>query len=566
MRTILALAFGLACLTGAAHADDLQDCSTPSFRAAIGADAAFKCAEGEKQTYTANGQTFTVRAIRDASTNPQFVEQHAAETIDAILSSMSLFDDLAPQFGFEFGHVTVLMVDPERVAGDMKGEKFAGIFANADGFTYPRECIVKINIPKNDEYGLEALRNTAAHEVFHCVQFWSYPDAAKLAAGDWWKEGSAEFFAAQVQMDNARLENLGSKFIETIETTPLIKQPYNSVVFFAWLWSQGPDKMAAFFKGVSASDTDYNQMNSTLQSVGEMELQQFAQALIDGKIAMPSGYTFPAPPDQVATTAINDDDKQIELTVKPFTIVRHALHFSNGTYNAWAGGSSFYKREQSGGDWSELDPMETIEPESCKDIRMLLTARFVSDVLADKTTLVAHRQKQCLDCVKMPKVDQCVVGKWKMSNEALLTYLQATNGQSKMSNFSGVGGTAVLVFDNDGSAQFVVEGLKIGAEVKMAEDSDDVVLINVEGNGIDMGEWGTDEGGAMNYCAKSATISFKIRVELPNGYTNESEQEGMLQDSIWTYSCSGNELLLRYTGPNVLPDDVQPRWELHRIP
>ena len=100
----------------------------------------------------------------------------------------------------------------------------------------------------------------------------------------------------------------------------------------------------------------------------------------------------------------------------------------------------------------------------------------------------------------------------------------------------------------------------------MSEGSDDQAVINVEANGIDSGEWGTDEGGAMNYCAKQASIGFKIRVELPNGYTHESEQDGMLEDSIWTYSCSGNELLLRYTGPNVLPDGVAPRWQLTRMP
>lgn len=566
MRMVFALALGLTCLTGMARADDLQTCDSDGFRAAIGADAAFKCAEGESQTYTANGQSFTIRAIRDASTNPQYVDQHAKEAIDAMLSAVSVFDDLAPQFGFEFGHVSVLMVDPERVAGDMKGEKFAGIFANADGFTFPRECIVKINIPKNDEYGLEALRNTAAHELFHCIQVWSYPKAAGLADASWWKEGSAEFFASQVQMDTARLESLGGAFIKTIEQTPLTQQPYNSVVFFAWLWSQGPDKMAAFFKGLATHDTTDAQIDATLSSVGEMPLQAFGQSVIDGTIAMPSGYTFPAPPEQVTTTAINDDDKQIELQVKPFTLVRHALHFSNGTYTAWAGGSSFYQREQSGGAWSELDPAATIEPASCKDVRMLLAARFITDTLASKVVLVSHRMRQCFECTKMPKADQCVVGKWRMSNEALLTYLQATNGQSETSNFSGVGGTAILVFNKDGTAQFVVEGLKIGAEVKIDKGSDDVVLINIEGNGIDSGEWGTDEGGAMNYCAKEATIAYKVRVELPGGFTNETEENGMLQDTLWTYSCSGDELLLRYTGPAILPDGIEPRWQLTRMP
>ncbi|MFT3811044.1 MAG: hypothetical protein QM698_14080 [Micropepsaceae bacterium] len=566
MRRWLAIAASCAALSGLARAEDLADCNGAAFRAAIGADAAFKCAELSRDSYTANGQTFTVRAIRDGSTDPQFVAQHAEETADAMLSALSVFDDLSAQFGFEFGHVSVLMIDPNRTIGDMKGEKISGVFADANARSFPRECIVRMNIPLNDKSGLDALRNTAAHELFHCIQGWSYPAATQLGGSEqWWVEGSAEFFASQVQIDTARMETLGSAFIGEIEKTPLTQTPYRSVVFFAWLWSQGPDKMAAFFKGLATSPGETLQMDTTVDSIGETTLQLFAQALADGTIAMPSGYTFPALPEQVETTAIDDDQKQIELPLKRFTLMRHALHFANGTYNSWSN-PTIYKREQSGGPWSELDPMEKIEGESCKDIRMLLTAHFATASYADKMSIVAMRAKECLDCVKMPKVDQCVVGKWRMSNEALLTYLQATNGQPQSTNFSGVGGTAILVFDKNGAAQFVVEGLKIGAEVRMAEGSDDQAIINVEANGIDSGEWGTDEGGAMNYCAKQASIGFRIRVELPNGYTHESEQDGMLEDSIWTYSCSGDELLLRYTGPNVLPDGVAPRWQLTRMP
>ena len=50
---------------------------------------------------------------------------------DATDSAMSVFDDLAPGFGFEFGNVSVLMVDPNRTVGDLAGEKFSGVFADA---------------------------------------------------------------------------------------------------------------------------------------------------------------------------------------------------------------------------------------------------------------------------------------------------------------------------------------------------------------------------------------------------------------------------------------------------
>ena len=114
----------------------------------------------------------------------------------------TVFDDLAPGFGFEFGNVSVLMVDPNRTVGDLAGEKFSGVFADANAYSFARDCVIRINIPVNDKSGIEALRNTAAHELFHCVQYWSYPKAAGVGdAAKWWVEGSAEFFANQVQID-----------------------------------------------------------------------------------------------------------------------------------------------------------------------------------------------------------------------------------------------------------------------------------------------------------------------------------------------------------------------------
>lgn len=70
----------------------------------------------------------------------------------------------------------------------------------------------------------------------------------------------------------------------------------------------------------------------------------------------------------------------------------------------------------------------------------------------------------------------------------------------------------------------------------------------------------------MNYCAKETSLAFNIRVELPTGLVSESEEQGLLSDSIWSYTCAGNDLALRYVGPNTLPDGIEPRWKLTRAP
>lgn len=568
MHRLFVLLMYLAGGIGTSAAADLVDCNGAPFRTYIKADKAYACEEIGREDMVAGGSSVVIRAVKDKSTDIQWVDQYVQQAVDAAANSISAYDAYAQQLGFKFANVTIVALDPGTVTESFGGEAFNGAYADADPWKFKGDCIVRVHIPNLAQMDADFMRAVMAHEVFHCVQGWSFEKATIVdqEAAKWWVEGSAVFFAGFVHDERSNLEKHAQTFANSIGVVPLTQQSYASVPFFAYIWSEGPDKMASFFAGLADTKGEDAQQDATLAALGEDILQRFGQTLIDGKIALPNGYTFPAPPEQVETTTIDDDQKTIELEVKRFTLVRHALHFVNGTYNAWAGGSSFYKREQSGGEWSELDPMESIEPASCKDVRMLLAARFITEAYADKVVLSTHRQKECLECVKMPKVDQCVVGKWKMSNEALLTYLQATNGQKSASAFSGVGGSAYLLFNADGGAQFVAEGLKIGAEVKIAEDSDDMVLVNVEANGIDSGEWGTDEGGAMNYCAKETSLAFNIRVELPTGMVNETEEQGMLADSLWTYSCAGNDLALRYVGPNILPDGVEPRWQLTRAP
>jgi len=70
----------------------------------------------------------------------------------------------------------------------------------------------------------------------------------------------------------------------------------------------------------------------------------------------------------------------------------------------------------------------------------------------------------------------------------------------------------------------------------------------------------------MNYCVKDAKVAFKVRVELPGGITSETEENGMLQDSQWVYDCAGNDLALRYVGPMPLPEGIEPRWQMTRMP
>jgi hypothetical protein len=529
----------------------------------------FKCVEIARESETGNGETFTIRAIRDANTDAQQVSQYGTEAVGAAANAISVYASMAGTFGFEFGHVTIVMLDPTASMSNMTLEELRGVFADANVSALPRECIIRMNIPLLDRASNDFLHAVMAHEVFHCVQGWSFWQSrhgARFSADHWWVEGTAVFFADLVRNEADAMAGLGNGFVTTIEQKPLTQQPSTSVVFFGWLWAQGQDKMAAFFKALPQEDGEDAQMRAVLKVVDEDALQKFAQDVIDGKVTMPNGYTFPAPPPQVETILFDGDQVQTMLKTKPFTITRVGLQFTNGTYSAYAGGDSFFKREQQGGPWSELDPSEKIKGDDCKDVRMLVAARFITSIMGGDVMLTGSRLSPCFECVKLPKMDKCLIGKWRLSNEALLSFLNAAVTNKKMANYSGVGGTSIVSFDENGTAQLILEDFRIGAEVNMEEGSQDVVLINIEGSGIDSGQWSTDDGGNINYCPIDSSIAFSVRTELPNGFVNTATQNGMMDVARWGYTCLGSDLVMQYTGPISLPPDVAPRWQLTRIP
>lgn len=61
--------------------------------------------------------------------------------------------------------------------------------------------------PRNRGDVMIELRNTVAHELFHCVQNWAWPGKMPSAVGKdakWWVEGTAEM------MGHAVFESIGT--------------------------------------------------------------------------------------------------------------------------------------------------------------------------------------------------------------------------------------------------------------------------------------------------------------------------------------------------------------------
>lgn len=561
---ILALLLALLCTP--AHADGFGDCTDPAYFKTFNVSTADSpaCVVIAEESATLSGQPIAVRALRTKTTNGAWADPFGKEAIDLVLTAFTTWDAHAAQLGFKFTNVTIFITDPEDPSIEVPEEKFPDAWADTQGLTRPGECFIRFNTLKSVTTTLDHIRTILAHEAFHCVQAASFKDAILIdpKASHWWIEGTANFFANLAHLNPEDVDTLGAAFSAQIQTTPLTRIDYPSMTFFAFLWGEGPDAMAQFFAGLPATPGEAAQMEALLASVGPDRLQRFAQAMVDGTIHMPAGNAFP-PLAAPATTTFQGDGK-VDFPSAPFTILQHALHFTGGNYSV-ASGIEFFSREQ--GSSAPWEPMPfDIAPADCKDIYMLHVVRFDTDTIPANypRPLNAFRYLPCWECEKLPKMDQCLAGTWRLSNESLISFLQSRRITEEV-NYNSMAGQIILTMNPDGSAQWLAEDVSIAADYlpKSLAEMKIPFYITVKAFGIDQAEWSGADGTA-NICPVAPGIDFTSTVE--SSLTGEVtvETAGMAQAMSVVYDCSPQTLAMQYTGPMTLGEDA-PRWTFDRV-
>ena len=148
------------------------------------------------------------------------------------------------------------------------------------------------------------------------------------------------------------------------------------------------------------------------------------------------------------------------ISPRPRSIFQHALHFTGGNYSA-ASGIEFFSRKQSTQDPWEPMPMDIV-PDDCKDIYMLHVVRFDTDTIPAKypRPLNAFLYLPCWECEKLPKMDQCLAGTWRLSNDSLISFLQSRRVTEEV-NYNSMKGQIVLTMNPDGTAQWLAEDVAV---------------------------------------------------------------------------------------------------------
>ena len=246
---------------------------------------------------------------------------------------------------------------------------------------------------------------TLAHEVFHCIQFNTWPDF--LDEG-WIQEGTAEYFAYLAKPDYRA--DFIAEFDNTIQGTALPRLVYPAVAFWLWMGHQdGPTTVRDF---IPAATTD---MEAQIPADRWLD---FGKAYFDGTIKMPDGATpMPSTPRIGEAHVISADLHVPSPSFAPYTLHERQIEFARGkryriTYGPRPDDAKFVWRKADGGAWGD-PPTEVDTCEGAQRFRLLYASTNSFD-FGDMDIRVESG----------PTVCTCPAGTWEETPESLRRYFE----------------------------------------------------------------------------------------------------------------------------------------------
>jgi len=446
-----ALFFGI----GAAQAaEPFADCTTAGFASRLGRSEVFQCVEIRHFESALAGATIPIRTLRTSEDGRS--AQYEPDVVDAIETAFQAFSALG---GIGHGSVTVVfdLPLPESVKS---GYAWAGMLDLGNS----SECVVMVNTVRHDVDPNAALsgdvmielRNTIAHELFHCVQNWAWPGKMPSAVGKdakWWVEGTAELMGHAVFESSGTLKARAADFASLSRVQPLTTIEYPNLVFFSWLWARGgPGGLVDFIGAMPDEPGEAKQRAALVAAVGDVALAQFVADYADGTITSPSGTPFGVPPGIPVRTI--DAAGPAVLKVAPLTVFIQDVAFAGGRYMATGSGApSVVAKHATGGAW-ETPMMIATEatcdaPEVYRFAGMAFGTAPAGTSTAEDYTLDVTQLSKCQECaVDSDTVDQCLVGEWKIANESLAEALRLQQESDLIQVI--VGGDSAVRFGKDG--------------------------------------------------------------------------------------------------------------------
>jgi hypothetical protein len=542
---IVILAFGPG-IPGA-HAQAFGDCADASYRAQFDPrieGTPYDCVERLRVEVSTEAGTRQMRLLHDRNGGWALASDALEGFERGVRGAQAALEQIGP---FRMDNVTVLLIDglPPR-ADDSDG--FSNIAAStlaSDG-----ECRIAIYLlgPAGDA---TFAAYVAAHEIFHCVQEATLSPAQMSsgsggtgAGGDWWIEGSADWFAALALAELGPLPEHIAGFDEVSADTPLYEMAYEAVVFFLWLNDdRGPASILPLLRGMPGRSGAGAQRNALESALSPDDWLRFAQAYIDGDIKHPHGTALSINPSDGDTWHWTETATE-NITLEPFVIRRGWVEFDCGEWATEVQPAEGYAVRPDGGSWGDLPASIDINNGDASRYRFVGIAAHSSDV---DLSIEGEIEAGCQPCAGTDAIDACIVGTWQETGGGPIEWMKELLQRPTV--VEGQRRNAITTFESDGTFG---TALVTGELMMTAEASDGEVHSEGHATWQTTGRWSA-EGGQLNQCPDTSRFQGEFTINAPDGtvFNSAVPTPQVSGPQTFDYTCSGSSLETSLTFPGI---------------
>lgn len=488
----------------------------------------YDCRERLREPVATRSGTRHIRIIHDLNADWIMTSSEMREFDRSVRLSIEAIGRLG---GVELEDVTILLAD------DFPPREDANAFTNIAALTETvndGECRIIVYLvgpASRPEYAAWLL----AHEIFHCVQAANLTEAQLATSGglgegeggDWWLEGTANWFAAFAIPEIGPMRQFTEVFDDNSPTTSLNRMSYGTVVFFLWYAESSPASIMSFMRAMPGSNAESAQHAAMASAVSQSRWLEFAQAYLDSEIRHPHGADLGLNPQRGDIWTWSATRTQ-ELTLEPFVLARGVAAFECGRWSTRVRPAPQHSaRTEDGGAWSTLPSSIDTTSGSGGSYRVVaINATGATTRLAVTGTM----ESGCGACLGVTETDSCLVGTWQVSGGGISEWMRA---QGFPGNFST--SNQSITFRRDGS--YATSAMQ-GSFDMSAGDS------RGSGNATAQatGRWSARRGGSLNMCADTQALSGRGTITTPAGSRDITARNPGPGDLQMSYTCAGATL------------------------
>ena len=354
-------------------------------------------------------------------------------------------------------------------------------------------------------YSLKQYKQIVAHEMFHCVQDWSFTNTKPYSTQKWWLEGTAHYYSNLVYPEANREWAVLDRFDRRSTSTPIFDMTYENFAFFQFMGNKyTPEVLIDILDRVSVYG-DHDGQKGALANVQGMEgnFNQFVVEYLSIGVLDSGGGRITTDPSNTTDTKTIKEKGEVQFTTGAFIATRYYADYEkekrflqspieegNGSFS-----SVEYETHNDINAWSSLPP--EVRSKCKEDVRYLFVVTTTGDGYYTHSANVTLAEKA--EC------DPCLLGTWDVDPESYKAFMERIMAQADTGGMVidlGIGGHQYL--------QFVIDGKVYSQREDFAITINDQLTTIINGFGSGSYSANGEEMTVSNFLDVTESVGLKV--------------------------------------------------------